>query len=468
MYDLAIIGGGPGGYVAAIGAARHGLKVILIEKDRVGGTCLNRGCIPTKSLYYDAKLFHAARSSTVLTGREALAVDAAAMLARKRQVVAGLCGGLENAIRSHGITITAGTGELISPQQVRIVPAGAEPYLVKVSQVILATGSRPAVPTAVPVDGERVQTTDQALDCADIPRRVAIIGGGVIGLEMAAIYLNLGCRVAIIEMLPDILATEDADVRKAMRQLLLQRGAALHLSSQVLEVAPADDGVHVAFRSGSAGDVRREAADRVLVAAGRAPVLSGIDAARLGLKLDGRFIRVDARLRTSLPGVYAVGDVIGGMMLAHKASAEAEAVVADLRGARRTVRPERVPRCIWGLAEIGAIGLSEEQAAAAGRRVKMGRFPYLASGAAHALGATEGFVKIVGDSDSGEILGVHIIGAHATDLISEAATAMSLEAFVEDLSEAIKPHPTLSETVSEAALSWRNLAIHLPASGASA
>ncbi len=467
MYDLAIIGGGPGGYVAAIGAARHGMKVILIEKDRVGGTCLNRGCIPTKSLYYDAKLFHAARSSTVLTGRETLAVDAAAMLARKRQVVAGLGSGLEHAIRSHGVTIAAGAAELLSPQQIRVTPAGAEPYLVKAGQVILATGSRPAVPAAVPVDGERVQTTDQALDCADIPRRVAIIGGGVIGLEMAAIYLNLGCRVAIIEMLPDILATEDADVRKAMRQLLLQRGAALHLSSQVLEVAPADDGVHVAFRSGS-GDVRREAADRVLVAAGRAPVLSGIDAARLGLKMDGRFIRVDERLRTSLPGVYAIGDVIGGMMLAHKASAEAEAVVADLRGARRTVRPERVPRCIWGLAEIGAIGLSEEQAVAAARRVKVGRFPYLASGAAHALGATDGFVKIVGDPDSGEILGVHIIGAHATDLISEAATAMSLEAFVEDLSEAVKPHPTLSETVSEAALSWRNLAIHLPASGASA
>ena len=466
MYDLAIIGGGPGGYVAAISAARHGMKVLLIEKDRIGGTCLNRGCIPTKSFYYDAKLFHAARTSTVLKGNDSLSVDPSGMLTRKRQVVSSLHAGLDHAIRSHGVTITAGTGELISPQQIRIASAGAEPYLVKVGQVILATGSQPAVPAAIHVDGYRVQTTDQALDCEEIPQRVAIIGGGVIGLEMAAIYLNLGCQVRIIELLPDILVTEDADIRKAMRQLLLKRGAALHLQSQVLEVAEGGAGTTVVFRTGS-GEVHREAADRVLVATGRAPVVAGIDAVRLGLKMDGRFVRVDDWFRTNLPGVYAIGDVIGGMMLAHKATAEAEAAVANLRGDRRSVKQARVPRCIWGLSEIGAIGLSEEQAVAAGRRVKVGRFPYMASGAAHALGATEGFVKVVGDPDSGEILGVHIIGAHATDLISEASTAMALESFVEDLSEAIKPHPTLSETVSEAALSWRNMAIHLPASGAS-
>ncbi len=464
MYDLAIIGGGPGGYVAAISAARHRMKVLLIEKERVGGTCLHRGCIPTKSFYYDAKLFHAARTSTVLKGRGELTVDPAAMRDRKRQVVSGLCTGLEQTIRSHGVTIAAGTAELVSPRQVRIASAGAEPYLVDAAQVIIATGSQPSVPAAIQVDGHRVQTTDQALDCEEIPQRVVIIGGGVIGLEMAAIYLNLGCEVRIVELLPDILVTEDADIRKAMRQLLRQRGVALHLQSQVLQVAVEEAGATVVFRTGE-GEVQRAAADRVLVATGRAPVLAGIDAVRPALEMDGRFVRVDGRLRTSLAGVYAIGDVIGGMMLAHKASAEAEAAVADLRGERRSVAPERVPRCIWGLAEVGAIGLSEEQAAAAGRRVKVGRFPYMASGAAHALGATEGFVKVVGDPGTGEILGVHIIGAHATDLISEASTAMALESFVEDLSEAIKPHPTLSETVSEAALSWRNMAIHLPASG---
>jgi dihydrolipoamide dehydrogenase len=466
MYDLAIIGAGPGGYVAAISAARHSMKVLLIEKERAGGTCLHRGCIPTKSLHYDAKLFHAARTSTVLKGNGALAVDPAAMLARKRQVVSSLCAGLENTIRSHGVSLAAGTAELISPRRIRIAPAGAAPYMVDAGRVIIATGSQPSVPAAIQVDGHRVQTTDQALDCEEIPQRVAIIGGGAIGLEMAAIYLNLGCEVRIVELLPDILATEDADIRKAMRQLLLQRGAALHLQSQVLQVTAEEAGATVVFRTGD-GEVQRAAADRVLVATGRAPVLAGIDAVRPALEMDGRFVRVDDRLRTNLAGVYAIGDVIGGMMLAHKASAEAEAAVADLRGERRPVAPERVPRCVWGLAEVGAIGLSEEQAVAAGRRVKVGRFPYMASGAAHALGATEGFVKVVGDPGTGEILGVHIIGAHATDLISEASTAMALESFVEDLSEAIKPHPTLSETVSEAALSWRNMAIHLPASGVS-
>lgn len=388
------------------------------------------------------------------------------MLARKRQIVNNLCSGLEHAIRSHGVTIAAGAGELVSPHEIRITLPQSEPVIIKASQIILATGSRPAVPPSIHIDGRFVQTTDEALDCEDIPQRVIIIGGGVIGLEMAAIYLNLGCQVRIIEMLPDILATEDIDIRKAMLQMLKNRGAEVNLQSETLDVAASDTEAAVAFRT-SSGEVRRETADRVLVATGRVPVLDCLNHGRLGIEMNGRFVRVNDRYQTNLHSVYAIGDLIGGMMLAHKASAEAEVAVANLLGRRRSVNPSRVPRCIWGIAEIGAIGLSEEQAVAAGRRVKVGRFPYMASGAAHALGATEGFVKVVGDPDSGEILGVHIIGAHATDLISEASTAMALESFVEDLSEGIKPHPTLSETVSEAALSWRNMAIHLPASGTS-
>lgn len=449
--------------MAAICAARDGMKVILVERDRVGGTCLNRGCIPTKSYYYDAKLLHTARSSTVLVHNEGLGVDPAKMLARKRQVVNGLCAGLEHAIRSHGITIATGQGEVVSPREIRVSPLSAEPYHLKVSNIILATGSRPAVPIGFTVDGRIVQTTDEALDAADLPARVTIIGAGVIGLEMAAIYLNLGTRVRLVEMLPDILCTEDVDVRRAMHQMLLQRGAAVHLESSILDIKESGEGAEVVFRT-AVGEVLRERTDRVLLATGRSPVLDGVDANRLGLGLNGRFLRVDERLRTNLSGLYAIGDLVGGLMLAHKASAEAEAAVADLKGVRRTVAPPRIPRCIWGLAEIGAIGLTEEQAAAEGLRFRVGRFPYQASGAAHALGATDGFVKVIGDPESGEIIGVHIIGAHATDLISEASTAMSLEAFVEDLSEGIKPHPTLSEAVSEAALSWRNKAIHLPAS----
>lgn len=463
MHDLAILGGGPAGYVAAISAAREGMKVILVERERLGGTCLNRGCIPTKSFYYDAKLFHAARQSTVLVNNNELGVDAARMLARKRKVVDNLCAGLEHAIRSHGIFIASGQGELLSPREIRIIPNEAEPYCVKAANVIIATGSCPAIPSGFSVDGRIVQTTDEALDSPDLPARVVIIGGGVIGLEMSAIYLNLGVRVSLIEMLPELLSTEDPDIRRAMYQMLLQRGARIHLGSAVLDVVFAEEKAEVFLRDPS-GKILREIADRVLLAAGRRPVMDGVDINRLGLALDGGYVRVDDRMRTNLAGIYAIGDVVGGMMLAHKAAAEAEAAVADLKGLRRPVSPNRIPRCIWGLSEIGAIGLTEEQAKERGIPIRVGRFPYHASGAAHALGETDGFVKVVGHAESGEILGVHVIGAHATDLISEVSTAMGLEAFVEDLFEAIKPHPTLSETISEAAMNWSGKAIHLPAS----
>ncbi len=463
IYDLAVIGAGPGGYAAAIRAAREGMRVILLERDRLGGTCMNRGCIPTKSFYYDAKLVHAARSSDLFSNPGPLDIDPAKMLARKRKVVETLGSGLEQVIRSHGIAVAAGEGELISPREVRIVPHGAEPYHVNAANVILATGSRPAVPPAFAVDGRIVQTTDEALESARLPARVVIIGAGVIGIEMAAIYLNLGLRVSLIEILPDILHGEDAEVCRAMHQLLLRRGAAVHLQSEVLDLTVMEERAEVVFRN-ARGEVGRETAERVLLATGRSPVLDGIDASRLGLAQNGRFLRVDEKMRTNHDGLYAIGDLVGGMMLAHKATAEAEAAVAALQGKSRPVRRNRIPRCIWGLVEVGAIGLTEEEAKAQGLRVRVGRFPYSANGAAHALGETEGFVKVIGDPDSGEILGVHILGAHATDLISEASTALGAEAFVEDLYEAIKPHPTLSETVSEAAMNWNRRAIHLPAS----
>jgi dihydrolipoamide dehydrogenase len=464
MYDLAIIGGGPGGYVAAITGAQKGLKVLLIEKDTLGGTCLARGCIPTKSLYYDSKLFKAARSSSVLSGTETLSIDPLKMKARKQQLVQALSGGLESVIGSNGIKIVSGMGQLVSPGRLKVVAPDGTIAFFEARNIILATGSRPAVPSFIKVDGHLVQTTDEALDAEDIPRKVVIIGGGVIGLEMAAIYLNLASQVTIIEMLPDIIMTEDQDIRRAMRQLLAREGAAVFLNAAVQEIARKDERVAVGFRDESGGQQTLQA-DRLLVATGRSPVLDGIDSDQLGLAVQDAFVKVNHHLETSLDGVYAIGDVVGGMMLAHKASAEAEAAVANILGADKTIRPEWIPRCIWGLAEIGAVGLTEAQARQTGRSIKIGMFPYSASGAAMALGITNGFTKIIGDADTGEILGVHILGEHATDLISEPAAAMTMESAVEDLYEAVKPHPTLSETVGEAARAWNKLAIHWPASG---
>lgn len=461
MYDLAVVGGGPGGYVAAICGAREGLKTLLVEKDALGGTCLNRGCIPTKCFVHDTKLLHSARSSSVLKGAGSLSLDVTKMTARKRGVVKTMVGGLGSIMKSHGIDVVQGTGELTGPGRVKVTRADSSKEEIQTAHVILATGSRPAVLPFIQVDGRLVQTTDEALDAEEIPQRVVLIGGGVIGVEMATIYLNLGCEVAILELLPEILMTEDEEVRRAMKGLLEKRGAGIHLKARAREVKTAGKQVEVVFEN-AAGEINRMKADRLLVAAGRSPVLDGIRPDRLGLKMNGPFVQVNEKLETNVKGVYAIGDLVGGMMLAHKASAEAEAAVANILGGKRTVDSNRIPRCIWGVAEVGAVGLSEAEARKTGRPIKVGRFPYSYSGAAQAYAGAEGFVKVIGDSDSGEILGVHILGEHATDLIGEPVMAMTMESAVEDLAEAVKPHPTLSENLMEAARDWSGGAIHAP------
>ncbi|MFH1490920.1 MAG: dihydrolipoyl dehydrogenase, partial [Pseudomonadota bacterium] len=416
MYDLAVIGGGPGGYVAAIRGAQENLKVLLIEKDALGGTCLNRGCIPTKCYVYDTKLYHAVKNSPVLKGAESVSIALEKMVSRKRKVVETLVGGVRAILKSHQVEVVSGLGELTAPGRIRVSRAGGGSRETQAGKIVLATGSRPAVLPFIDVDGDLVQTTDEALDTEHIPDRIIIIGGGVIGVEMAAIYLNLGREVTILELLPDILVTEDAEVRRTMRTLLTRRGAAIHCNVKAKEVIPQGDRVRIMVEDEKGGTSSLDAG-RLLVATGRAPVLDGIDARKLGLQKEGPFLKVNSRLETNLPGVYAIGDLVGGMMLAHTASAEAETAVANIRGERREFRSQWVPRCIWGPTEIGAVGMTEEEAGRSGRSVKVGKFPYSGSGAARAMGDPEGFVKIVGDAETGEILGVHILGEHATDLI---------------------------------------------------
>ena len=461
MYDLAIIGGGPGGYVAAICGAQQGLKVLLIEKDSLGGTCLNRGCVPTKSLIYDSKLLKAAKNASILKGRENIEIDPVKMLGKKRQIVQNMVGGIETLLKSNDIQVVRGKGTLMGPGRVKVDLNNGLVKTYKAAHIILATGSKPATLPFIKIDGRIVQTTDEALDCEDIPKKVVIIGGGVIGIEMATIYLNLGCSVKIIELLDDILMTEDQDIRRVMGILLKQSGADIFLGARANEVTVRDSGVDVSFQD-STGRRHNLNGDRMLVAAGRVPVLSGIGCNTLGLETQGPFVKVNSKLETSLPGIYAIGDLVGGMMLAHKASAEAEAVVANITGGHREVFAKSVPRGIWGPSEIGAVGLSEDEARATGRSIKVGKFQFSDNGAGQAMGDATGFTKIVGDAETGEILGVHIMGEHATDLIGEAVTVMAMEGTVEDLAEAIRPHPTLSEAVMEAALDWNDLAIHRP------
>jgi dihydrolipoamide dehydrogenase len=435
--------------------------VLLVEKDSLGGTCLNRGCIPTKCFFYDSNILEAAKASQVMTGAGSLAIDPSKMVARKRQVVNGLVGGLEKIMESYGIEVVQGFGELIAPGRVRVRGASRLGEEHQAQNVILAMGSRPAVPSFIEVDGKYVQTTDEALDSDDLPGRLLIVGGGVIGVEMASIYRTLGCEVTVLELLPDILSTEDAEIRRAMRMLFDQRGVRTHLRAELKEIAILKDAVEVTFEDQDSS-VQVFKADRVLVATGRAPVLDGIDTERLGLMLEGPYLKTNERLETNLPGVYAIGDLIGGMMVAQKASADAEAAVSNILGVKKEVKPERIPRCIWGFTEIGAVGLTEEEARAKGCPIKVGKFPFLNSGAAQAMGQVTGFAKIVGDAETGEILGCHIVGAHATDLIGESVLAMTTESVVEELAEAVRPHPTLSEAVMEAAMDWSGLAIDSP------
>ncbi len=459
-HDVVVIGGGPGGYVAAVAAAQAGLDAVLVEREALGGTCLNRGCVPTKSLLADAKLLHAARRSEALTGAAGLGLDLGRSMGRKDKVVKALVGGLKRLMASHGVTVVAGAGRLAGPGRVEVT-AGGETRTLEARHVIVATGSRPALPPFAQVEGMVVQTSDEALADARTPGRVVVIGGGVVGVEFASLYRALGAETHVVEMLPDILAAEDADARKAVRLALTRQGARLHLSARVESVSVSGGEAAVTLDDPQSGR-RTIAADRVLLAAGRWPNLDGLDPAALGLAMEGRFVKVDRNQATSLPGVWAVGDVAGGLMLAHKASAEGEAAVAAILGRRREVKPRLIPRVVWTMPELAAVGLGEAEARQAARTVKVGRFDYSGSGKALAMNEAEGFVKIVSDADTGELLGVHIVGEGAADLLGEPLLAMTMEAAVEDLAEVIKPHPTLSEMLREAALDCHGLAVHLP------
>lgn len=461
MYDLAIIGGGPGGYVAAIRGAQHGLKVLLVEKDSLGGTCLNRGCIPTKCFIYDTKLLDSVKSSQVIKGAEGVSIDLARMVDRKNKTVKRLVNGLHAIMQSHSIDVVSARGEVIGPGIVRVYPPEGPPRDHKAVNIILASGSKPKTLPFVEIDGDLIQTTDQVFDMEEIPRKIVIIGGGVIGIEMATIFFRLGSQVTILEMLPYILSGEDEEIRGAMGVLLKRRGVEIHVGARATGVSISGREVTVNFVD-KAGDSWSIRADKLLVAAGRDPVLDGTNHRQLGLAMEGGFIRVDDHLETNLKGVYAVGDLVGGQMLAHKASAEAEIVITNIAGGHKTLKRHLVPRCVWGVAEIGAVGLTEEEARKSGRQIKVGKFPFTSSGAAQALENTDGFVKVIADIDTGEVVGVHILGEHATDLIGEAVTAMTMEAVVEDFAEAIKPHPTLSEAVMEAAMDWSGVALHSP------
>ncbi|NMB20300.1 MAG: dihydrolipoyl dehydrogenase [Firmicutes bacterium] len=453
-YKIAILGGGPGGYVAAIKAAHLGAKTVLIEGGEVGGVCLNEGCIPTKTLLKSAKVYQDILNSEnygIRVSKEgAVTIDWATMLGRKDKVVAQLTGGVKQLLKRNGVDVIKGYGEVRDPHT--IVVNG---QTVTAENLIIATGSRPNLP---PIPGLEESlaaglavTSTGALEFLEIPQELVIVGGGVVGIEFAALFNALGSQVTVLEKF-SVLASLDSDLREYMQRTLGKKGV------QILEGVEVErfEGATVLARVN--GETKAFQGDKVIVSLGRKPNVEAVKV--LGLAMEGPAIRTNERLETSLKGVYAIGDVNGKQMLAHVASAEGIVAVENILGGQSTIDYDKVPAAIYSFPEVAVVGLTEEEAKRRGHKLKIGNFPLAANGKALAEGEAEGFVKIVADEQYGEVLGVHIIAAQATDLISEAVATLQLEGTVYDLAQAIHPHPTSSEIIMEAAHATIDQAIH--------
>ncbi|WP_447972449.1 dihydrolipoyl dehydrogenase [Nitrospira sp. Kam-Ns4a] len=458
---IAILGAGPGGYVAAIRAAQLGARVTVVEEQALGGVCLNWGCIPSKALLSVVDLGDRLKAAGDLGLRVAgpLGFDLAAMVARKNRVVAGLVKGIGTLFKAWGIEHLDGRGELLDERRLRVVARDGTETRIEADAVILATGSSwPNLPR-VPVDGRSIITSKEALDLTAVPARLLIVGAGVEGCEFASLFSGLGARVTMVELMPRILPQEDEEIATFMERELKKRGVDIRTGTTVERVARDGSAVTATLAGGDSLTV-----ETVLVSVGRGFHSKGIGLEKAGVQVGPRGeIQVNERMETNVPGVYAIGDVVGQAMLAHVASAQGKVAAENATGGQRRIRYDVIPAGIFTLPEIGRVGLTEQQAREQGRAsdVTVGRFRYTALGKAQATGETTGMFKLIADGKTGRLLGAHIVGAHAADLIHEAALALQLGATAGQVAELIHAHPTLSEGLLEAAEDVEGLAIHL-------
>ncbi|MCL8209225.1 MAG: dihydrolipoyl dehydrogenase [Actinomycetia bacterium] len=462
QYDLVVLGGGTGGYVAAIRAAQLGLKTAVVEREKVGGTCLHRGCIPTKALLHTAEVLNTFRHAAdlgIAAGDPVL--DYPRAMARKDRVVNQLWRGVQYLLRKNGVTVVAGTGRL-RPGGVEVAgPDGTRSLDAR--DVLVATGSAPRALPGLPFDGERVLSSDDVLERPVIPRRLVIVGGGAIGVEFASMYADFGTEVTLLEMMPHILPQDDAEVAAELTRILSRRGVMIHAGAtvDVAGITVSDTGVRVPVRLASQDTATFEG-DALLVAVGREPLTADIGLESVGVTVNRGFIEVDALYRTKAPHVWAIGDCIGGLLLAHVAAHEGIIAVEAIAGQKpEPLDPRRVPRVTYCRPEVASVGLTAEEAEAAGRRVKVGKFPFQANGRSLILGEAEGFVKLVADADTDDLLGAHIIGPHASDLVNEMALARFLEATPWEVGTSVHAHPTVSEVLHEAAFVVEGHPIHI-------
>ena len=456
-YDIAIIGAGPGGYVAAIRAAQLGLKAAIIEKDAVGGTCLNWGCIPSKALLYSAELLNLFRrgpefgiTTGEVTGDLAVSVD------RSRDIVAKFVAGVEGLLKQNKVDLIRGAARLESPGRVRIEPSGD---LVEASNVLIATGGVTRSLPNVAIDGDRVITSREALELRDIPDSIVIVGGGPIGVEFGYLYRSYGAAVTIVELLPHLLPNEDEDVSRQLERSFKAMGISVLTGAAVESVSTSTDSVTVTVKKDEASQEIRS--DRVLIGVGFGANSDALGLAEAGVELNRGWIKVDDFCRTNIPGIWAIGDVTGKLLLAHVASHQGVTAVEILAGLDpQPLDYGNMPRAVYCQPQVAGLGLTEAQARQNGHDVITGRFPFRASGKAMAMGDTEGFIKLVVDRDSRTVLGYNMIGHGVTELLGEATLGAVLGTTPTDLGYAVHAHPTLSEALKEAALATSGEAVH--------
>lgn len=452
-YDIVVVGGGPGGYVAALHAAEQGKKTALIEADFLGGTCLNRGCIPSKTYLKHSEVIEQiekAKDWGIETG--SLSFSFSKMKKRKDEVIQRLRGGIAFLLKQGKIDVYNGYGSVLPKGVVKVrTPNGEE--TVQAAKIIVATGSTPAVPPITGLDQVQFHTSDTIFDIPEIPKSVIIIGGGVIGVEFATIFASLKAQVRIVEAANRIIPTEDAEASRFLTKMLKKKGIEIHTGVKVQRVQETD-GVKTVICEDEKGKELSIQADTLLVSTGRRPNVAVVE--ELNLELDGPFIKVNDRMETSLTNVYAVGDVIGGWQLAHAASAEGVVAANNAAGEVDQIDYKVMPRCIYTLPEIASVGLSEDEAKKQGIEIRVEKFDFAGSGKALSAGEPEGFTKIIYEAEYGEIIGVVMAGSHVTEMISEASAFMYLEGTIEEAAKMIHPHPTISETFYEAAVNAVN------------
>ncbi len=472
MYDVAIIGGGPGGYVAAVRAAQLGAKVALIEQAELGGVCLNLGCIPTKAMLRSAEVYTLAGEAESFGVRVSGAeLDFGRVMARKDQIVKGLVNGLNRLMAANGIEVLRARGHLLAPNRVEAAPGEGEPRQVEARSVILATGSNPLFLLLPGLDLPGVITSDGALALESLPASVVVVGGGVVGVEFASIFHAFGCRVTVVEMLPSLLPPADEEISRRLALNFRRRGIQVHTGTRLKAVEAAGPG------DGPFGPPKRVVCETekgetaafdgevVLIAIGRRPNLARLGLEAVGVRFDHRSgIQVDDGMQTSVPGVYAAGDVTGGTMLAHAAFAQGIIAAERAMGHPASWAGQVVPSCVFTFPEVAWAGLTEQQARARGLEVEVGRFPFAALGKAQLAGETDGLCKIIaertGEPGEGRVLGVHLMGPAATELVQEGVLAVRLGVRARELADTIHPHPTLVEALGEAAHALMGRPLH--------